>query len=88
MNLATKLGWLPQPKSRIVVAIKAFDENPNDGKTIEPLLTQMEDNNLKLPEELAYDRGGRGAKEIKGVKIILPGKPKSCDTAYQRSKNR
>ena len=87
-EFGNKVGMITTAKSRIVVAIKAFEGNPNDGKTIEPLLTQMEDNNLKLPEELAYDRGGRGAKEIKGVKIILPGKPKNCDTAYQRSKNR
>lgn len=87
-EFGNKVGMITTAKSRIVVAIKAFEGNPNDGKTIEPLLTQMEDNNLKLPEELAYDRGGRGAKEIKGVKIILPGKPKKYDTAYQRSKNR
>jgi hypothetical protein len=44
----------------------------------------MEDNNQKLPERLAYDRGGRGAKQIKGVKIMLPGKPKATDTPYEK----
>lgn len=58
-EFGNKVGMITTAKSRIVVAIKAFEGNPNDGKTIEPLLTQMEDNNLKLPEELAYDRGGR-----------------------------
>jgi len=38
-------------------------ENPFDGHTIEPLLEQMESNELKLPEELAYDRGGKGKGE-------------------------
>lgn len=87
-EFGNKVGMITTAKSRIVVAIKAFDGNPNDGKTIEPLLQQMEDNHLKLPEQLAYDRGGRGAKEIKGVQIILPGKPKNTDTAYERSKKR
>ena len=73
---------------RIITAIMAFSGNPNDGKTIEPLLRQMEDNHQTLPKRMAYDRGGRGAKEIKGVQIILPGKPKATDTPYEKAKKR
>ena len=76
-EFGNKIGMITTAKSRIITAILAFEGNPNDGKTIEPLLQQMEDNNQKLPERLAYDRGGRGAKQIKGVKIMLPGKPKA-----------
>ena len=36
----------------------------NDGHTIEPLLNQMEENHLKLPEELVYDCGGREKTQI------------------------
>jgi IS5 family transposase len=36
----------------------------------------MEDNQTALPKELAYDRGGKGKPEIKGVKIIIPSPPK------------
>lgn len=87
-EFGNKIGMITTAKSRIITAILAFEGNPNDGKTIEPLLQQMEDNNQKLPEQLAYDRGGRGAKEIKGVKIMLPGKPKATDTAYEKAKKR
>ena len=48
----------------------------------------MEDNDLKLPQELAYDRGGRGRREIKGVKIITPNKPKKSDSEYQKMQKR
>ena len=37
---------------------------------------------------LVYDRGGKGESEIKGVKIITPGKPKASDTAYQKQQKR
>ena len=87
-EFGNKIGMITTAKSRIITAILAFEGNPNDGKTIEPLLQQMEDNNQKLPERLAYDRGGRGAREIKGVKIILPGKSKAADTPHEKAKKR
>jgi IS5 family transposase len=73
---------------RVIVAIKGFLENPFDGHTIEPLLDQMEDNGLKLPEELAYDRGGKGKSQIRGVKIIIPSPPKVRDSQYQKQMKR
>ena len=42
----------------------------NGGHTVEPLLDQQENHNFELPKESAYDRGGKGKSEIKGVKII------------------
>ena len=77
-----KVGMILTAKSQIIVAIKAFEGNPHDSKTVEPLLEQMASGNQRLPETLAYDRGGRGAKEVMGVKVITPGKPKKSDTAY------
>jgi len=44
----------------------------------------MEKNTIALPQELAYDRGGKGQSEIKGVKIIIPSPPKKTDTQYQK----
>ncbi len=63
-------------------------DNLYDGNTIDPLLEQMEDNKFKLLEELIYDRGGRGRKQIIGVNIITPDKPKAKDTAYQKRQKR
>lgn len=83
-----KVGMILTAKSQVIVAIKAFEGNPHDSKTIEPLLEQLVSGNRKLPETLAYDRGGRGAKEVIGVKVITPGKPRKSDTAYDRKKKR
>jgi IS5 family transposase len=69
---------------KIITAVQAFVANLFDGHTIEPLLNQMESNKLKLPKELIYDRGGKGKSEIKGVKILIPGKAKKTDTPYQK----
>jgi len=89
-EFGNKVGLITTGKKgkKIITAIKAFLDNPFDGHTIEPLLEQMENNNLKLPEELVYDRGGKGKSEIKGVKIMTPGKPKASDTAYQKQQKR
>ena len=73
---------------KIITAIKAFVENHFDGHTIEPLFNQMENNKLKLPKELIYDRGGKGKTEIKGVKILTPDKAKKTDTPYQKQRKR
>lgn len=89
-EFGNKVGLITTGKKgkKIITAIRAFTGNPFDGHTIDPLLEQMEGNNLKLPQELVYDRGGRGKKEIRGVKIITPGKPKASDTAYQKQRKR
>lgn len=89
-EFGNKVGLITTGKKgkKIILAIKAFLGNPFDGHTIEPLLNQMEENDLKLPKELAYDRGGKGKAEIKGVKIIIPAKPKKSDSNYQRQQKR
>ena len=89
-EFGNKVGLVTTGKKgmKIITAVKAFTDNPYDGHTIEPLLNQMSDNQLKLPKELAYDRGGKGRAEINGVKIITPDKPKASDTAYQKQHKR
>ena len=73
---------------KIITAIEAFLQTPYDGHTIEPLLEQMQNNGHKLPQELIYDRGGRGKSEIKGVKILTPSPPKKTDSQYQKQTKR
>ncbi|MDR0496944.1 MAG: IS5 family transposase [Treponema sp.] len=73
---------------KIIAAVKAFIENSYDGHTIEPLLEQMERNGQRLPNEIVYDRGGKGRKEIKGVKIVIPDTPKKTDTNYMKQEKR
>jgi IS5 family transposase len=73
---------------KIITAVQAFLENAFDGHTIEPLLHQMANNELTLPKEIIYDRGGKGKTEVKGVKILIPDKSKKTDTAYQEQRKR
>lgn len=87
-EFGNKVGIITTSKRQIIVAVKAFEGNPHDSKTIDPLLEQMERNGLKRPRRLAYDRGGRGPKELRGVEIITPGKPRKSDSPYQKAKKR
>jgi IS5 family transposase len=75
-----KKGKMIKKDRRVIVAIQGFLENLFDGHTIEPLLNQMEENNLQLPKELVYDRGGKGKSQVKGVKILIPSPPQVRDS--------
>jgi IS5 family transposase len=85
-EFGNKVGFITQGNKgrKVITAVKAFVENIFDGHTIEPLLNQMENNELKLPKEIIYDRGGKGKTEIKGVKVLTPDKAKKTDTPYQK----
>ncbi len=89
-EFGNKVGLITtsNPGKKIILSIQAFLQTPYDGHTIEPLLAQIENRGQTLPEELIYDRGGRGKLEIKGVKISTPSPPKKTDTAYQKLKKR
>jgi IS5 family transposase len=89
-EFGNKVGLITGGKKgkKIILAIRTFLENPFDGHTIEPLLDQMQANEIKLPKELAYDRGGKGKSQINGVKIIIPSPPKKTDTQYQKQRKR
>jgi IS5 family transposase len=89
-EFGNKVGLITGGKKgkKIILAIKAFLDNPYDGHTIAPLINQLENNNIHRPKELVYDRGGRGNLEISGVKIITPSKSKHTDTQYQRQTKR
>jgi IS5 family transposase len=89
-EFGNKVGLVTSGKKgkKIILAIRGFLCNPYDGHTIEPLLNQMENNNIPLPEELAYDRSGKGKTQIKGVNIIIPSPPKKNATPYQKQRKR
>jgi IS5 family transposase len=48
----------------------------------------MNDNGLKLPQELVYDRRGKERSQIQGVKIMTPGKAKVSNTVYEKQTKR
>ena len=88
-EFGTKIGLTTTFKSLIITAIKSYNGNPHDSKTIAPLLNQMSNNLGYTPEEIIYDRGGKGIKEIGNTKISTPDyRPLKRDTAYQKRNKR
>lgn len=88
-EFGNKVGLLTTSKTLIITAIKAFVGNPHDSKTIEPLLKQVQENQLTTPKEIVYDRGGKGKKQIQNTIIATPdNRPLKRDTNYQKSKKR
>ena len=88
-EFGNKVGLITTFKSLIITAIKSFEGNPHDSKTIEPLLDQMQSNFNYTPQEVVYDRGGKGQKQIGSTKVSTPDyKPLKRDTDYQRRSKR
>lgn len=88
-EFGTKIGLTTTLKTLIITAIKSFQGNPHDSKTIEPLLEQMQFNINYTPQEVVYDRGGKGVKQIGDTKISTPDyKPLKQDTDYQKRSKR
>ena len=87
-EFGNKVGLMTHPTRRVILAIKSFEGNPHDSKTIEPLLEQMASDQRPLPREVIYDRGGRGVKEVFGVKVTTPDKAKAGDSEAKKRRMR
>ena len=88
-EFGNKVGLIATGKELVITAIKSFNGNPHDGKTIGPLLDQMESNLGHTPKELVYDRGGKGQKQIGDTIISTPdNKLLKRDTSYLKRKKR
>ncbi|MCY4267598.1 MAG: hypothetical protein OXC67_06905 [Flavobacteriaceae bacterium] len=72
----------------IITAIGAFEGNPHDRQTIQPLLEEHESIVGLAPQELIDDRGGRGKRPIGETKRSILGKPLKSDPPYQKQKKR
>lgn len=83
-----KVGLLINPKNLVILGIDSFEGNPHDSNTIEPLLNQMNQNFGYLPEEIVYDRGGRGKSQINEVTISTPKPLKKSASLYEKRKVR
>lgn len=88
-EFGNKVGLITTSKELIITAIKAFTGNPHDSKTIAPLLEQAQKNTNYEAEELIYDRGGKGIKQIGNTIISTPDyRPLKRDTENQKKKKR
>lgn len=87
-EFGNKVGLMTHPTKKVIVAIEAFDGNPHDSTTIAPLLEQMKRILQHAPQEVVYDRGGKGRAHINGVTITTPDKPNPTQTDSQRRAKR
>jgi len=87
-EFGNKVGIMVNPKSLVIVGVQSFVGNPHDSKTIAPLLDQMQSNLNYTPEEVVYDRGGKGQKQIGDTIISTPGKALKRDSEYEKRKKR
>ncbi|NOX65838.1 MAG: transposase [Chlorobi bacterium] len=87
-EFGNKIGLMVNPTELVTLGVESHEGNPHDSKTIEPLINQMEKIFDYQPEEVIYDRGGRGLQEINGVKISTPKPPLKRDSQYQKMKKR
>jgi IS5 family transposase len=88
-EFGNKVGLLATRETLIITAIKAFEGNPHDSKTIAPLLEQTTQAQLPVPQEVIYDRGGRGQKQVGNTIISTPdNKPLKRESPYNRRKKR
>lgn len=88
-EFGSKIGLVTTAKTLIITAIKSYTGNPHDSKTIEPLLEQLQENLHHSPEEVVYDRGGKGSKQIGNTTISTPDyRPLKRDSTYTKRKKR
>ena len=88
-EFGNKVGILTTSKTLIITGIKTFENNPHDSKTIAPLLDQVKSNELTIPIEVVYDRGGKGQKQIGDTIISTPDyRPLKRDSKYKKNKKR
>ncbi len=87
-EFGNKSGIVLTKTSKIVVGAIAFENNPYDGHTLGDHFKQTEYLTGKCPKVGIVDRGYRGKKNIKSVKIISPTVPKKGATLYEKQKAR
>jgi IS5 family transposase len=78
-------------KSGVITAVKSFQGNPHDSRTLDQTLAQSTRVRIqaggKSARHAVVDRGYRGINEVNGVTICIPN-AKKHKTAYEKSKAR
>lgn len=72
----------------IILSAVSHEKNIADVNTLDEVLEKAQSVRISKIQEAVCDRGYRGRKEVKGIKIILPENPKKKDTRYEREKKR
>lgn len=83
-----KVSIISTKDNNIIVGVASHDKNTHDSKTLNAAITHANNNRTKPIKQAVCDRGYVGAKEVLGVKIVLPKKALKRDNRYQRDKKR
>ena len=78
------------PGTNVVVNVSCFKGNPHDSKTLEPVLTQINEEINKQFDWVITDRGYRGKSQLNSTVVVTPGpeKDRSKSYAYRENKSR
>lgn len=87
-EFGNKTSIVKGKKSGIIVGAMAFIDNVYDGDTLLPQLEQTERITGHKPKVGIADRGYKGRKTVNGVQIVIPAKPPTSATNYQKQKAR
>ena len=72
------------PNNLVILGIEAFEGNSHDSKIIGLLLNKVNKSIDYQPQEVIYDRGGKGIPNINGTIISTLNPPKKSATEYQK----
>ncbi len=76
-EFGSKVSIAVVPGSNIIVGVKNFNGNPNDSRTLEPSLDNVEQiSGIKFKNAIV-DRGYKGKKQVNGTIIVTPQPPKA-----------
>ncbi len=74
-EFGSKVSLAVVPGVNIIVGVKNFNGNPNDSKTLEPALDNVEQiSGIKFKNAIV-DRGYKGKKQVNGTIIVTPQPP-------------
>jgi len=83
-EFGSKVSFAVVPTVNIIVGVKNFNGNPNDTKTLEPAIENIEQMSGIKFKNAIVDRGYKGKKEVRGVTIVSP-KPPNAKQPYSKT---
>lgn len=83
-EFGSKVSVAVVPRVNIIVGVKNFKGNPNDTRTLEPALENIENMSGIRFKNAIVDRGYRGKKEVNGITIVSP-RPPNAKQPYSKT---
>jgi len=87
-EFGSKVSIITTKNTGVIIGAINLEKNVHDSKTLQPAIEQQQRLTGFILKNNYVDRGYRGAKEVLGTKIIIPDKPNSARTLYEKQKLR